>query len=296
MKNRFNELANSLPMYSKEISEISQDLKNKATDIRFSVGFTPQILMGNEKFPLKSCPIVTKEAMNELIFKLCENSIYTHMEEIKQGFISFKNEFRIGLCGTNILKDEKTSNINNITSIIIRVPRIVNGCADELHSKIKNFNNGVLIVGEPSSGKTTLLRDIARILKNDRLVVLDERFELMHSISDIDLDILYSYQKSKGISNAVRNLGARYIICDELEESEISAVKNAVSCGVSLIATVHGNIKENIRPLILTLLETGAFLYVIELQSRDFPCRIKKVWEKDELLKIFRLRTNMLLG
>ncbi len=292
MKN-FDEIAKSLPKYSSDILNIPAKFKDMATDIRFSVGFPPMIFMGEDRYSVPTVDRITKFDMQDFIYDLCENSVYKHIEEIKNGFISYKNRFRVGLCGTAVIKDGGIENLSNISSVTIRVPRFIYGCAEDIRKNIPDFSGGVLIVGEPSSGKTTALRDIIVILSEKRLVVLDERYELTGGFSNTDIDVLYGYPKEAGINHAMRNLGAKYIICDEIEDSEISVIENAAASGVALVATIHGKFDKGLRPLAKKLLETNAFSHIVELEGRANPCKVKKVWEKNELLKNFGFAVDL---
>ncbi|UKI36550.1 MAG: hypothetical protein L6V93_22190 [Clostridiales bacterium] len=70
----------------------------------------------------------------------------------------------------------------------IRIKREVFGCADKLAEYITAGGNvkSTLIIGEPHSGKTTVLRDLARILSDRflyRVAVADERGEIASSVN-----------------------------------------------------------------------------------------------------------------
>ncbi len=287
MKNNFDIIASAIPSYGHELMLLDENIKSKATDIRFSVGFSPVVFMGRKKYILKSVNPFTKVNMQDLVFSLCDYSVYKHQEEIKQGFISVKKRFRAGICGTAVKKGSEIENIDEITSVIIRVSRMVYGAAEEIRKILPNVKSGVLIVGEPSSGKTTVLKDLIVILSESRAVVLDERYELTGGFSSTDLDVLYGYPKNIGINHAVRNLGTEYIICDEIEEKDIPSIKNAVSSGVKIIATIHGEVKRNLRPFIKELLKVYAFDFIVEMDKRENAGKIKKVWNTDDLLENF---------
>ncbi len=90
------------------------------------------------------------------------------------------------------------------------------------------MEGGLLLVGAPSSGKTTVLRDIARQLSSGsvgairRVAVIDERGELAgvyKGMRGIFLGLaarLDGYPKAQGILQAVRSLAPDYILCDEI--------------------------------------------------------------------------------
>ena len=87
---------------------------------------------------------------------------------------------RVGVCGTAVYEENRVSGIRDISSLNIRIAREVYGAADELLRELDKEISGLLIAGPPSSGKTTILRDLARQLsiKGKKVVVIDERGEL----------------------------------------------------------------------------------------------------------------------
>ncbi|MFI3325345.1 MAG: hypothetical protein R3Y35_04130 [Clostridia bacterium] len=282
MDNGFNEFTNSLNIYKKEFNGVPNYIKDNVTDVKFSVGHTPVIYYDNKQYELKNCQKMSMKDMQDLVFVMCDYSMYKHSEEIKQGFISYKEKYRVGICGTAVNHGEKITNIKHITSLTVRIPRFIKNASKKLIEAVPNLKQGLLIVGEPSSGKTTILKDLIYRLKNERLTVIDERWEL--SIGDANINVLNGYRKDIGINQSIRNLGTKIIICDELDENDIKSVKLCVSSGVSIIATVHGNdIDENIRPLVKQLISTGAFKYVVKLAGREKLCEIQRVWKVGEL-------------
>lgn len=286
MNKNLDKIADCIPMYGQAIKNLPDLIKEKVTDIRFASGDYPMVFMGTKSYNITSTKI-NKYIINDLFFKMCENSVYKHLEEIKEGFISLNGKYRVGICGTAIVSEEKIENIKNISSLIIRVPIFVNSVSSKICELIKNKPKGVLIVGEPSSGKTTLLKDLILKSKAKRMVVLDERFELTTGFEE-SLDVLYAYPKNIAINHCIRNLGTELIICDEFEEKDLSAVRKTVSTGVSLIGTVHGSFHNGIRPFILELIKTNAFEYIVELEGRSKPSVIKKVWETNDFHEKFR--------
>lgn len=289
MSNCLDEFFQYLPQYRDCFTKIPDSVKNRITDLYLSAGFSPVFFLGRERF-CPVAPIFSPEEMQDLIFALCDFSVYKHVEELKKGFISAKGNFRVGICGTAVTEGERIDNIKEITSLTIRIPRLIHGAADDLLCKAKSLHKGILLVGEPSSGKTTLLRDLIHLLSERRLVVLDERWELTGGERQKNIQVLYGYPKKSAISHAVRNLGAEIILCDELEENDLPAVKSAVHSGASLIATVHGNTVY--RPLVQALAETGGFSQIAELTGRDSPCKVRRVWEEEELLEAYRCRNH----
>lgn len=287
MINAVDILAQAIPSYREQLLNLPVKIKNDATDLKLSAGFSPVLFLNREIYRIKDCKPLTAADIQDIFFSMCDFSVYKHLEEIKQGFITYKGRYRVGICGTAVTEGGEITNIKNITSLIVRIPRLIYGAAEDLRQKVNRLTDGILIVGEPASGKTTVLRDLLIVLSEKRLVVLDERRELTGGLKGTELDVLYGYPKNHGINHAIRNLGAEVIMCDELEEGDLSSVKSAASSGVNLIATVHGAKGKTVRSLVLELSRTGAFKYIALMKGRDNPCLIEKVLEADDFVKAY---------
>ena len=122
-----------------------------------------------------------------------------------------------------------------------------------------------------------------------RVVVLDERFELSADGFDLGActDILQGYPKQEGLSHAVRCLSPEYIVCDELGENDLSAIRAASFSGVALIASIHaGSVHELCcRPLCRGILSLGAFETVALLHGRSAPTKVEKLFLAGDLLE-----------
>ena len=178
---------------------------------------------------------------------------------------------RIGICGTAVIKNDKVETIKDISSLNIRVARQIIGCADEIYARLfRTQIQSVLIVGVPSSGKTTILRDLCRQLGQVRKIsIIDERNELSATVNGMPQndvgtcsDIFNSYPKAEGIITAIRVMSPEIIVCDEIGgEEDVIALQNAIHSGVKIIATAHaGSISEaRNRAGLSKLINLGAF-------------------------------------
>ncbi len=193
--------------------------------------------------------IVSEQDIQHCFDAVCRYSVHSFQREIAQGFITVKGGHRVGFCGTPVLHGGTVENIKNISSMNFRIARQVIGCAEKLCAEC--FSDGlcnILAAGRPSSGKTTLLRDMARILgKSFRVALIDERGELA-AVSEgipqndvgINTDVFDGYGKAEGISAAVRVMSPQIIVCDEIGTAEdFSAVRQAACSGVYVAASMH---------------------------------------------------------
>ena len=93
--------------------------------------------------------------------------------------------------------------------------------------------------------------------------------------------------EAEGLSHAVRCLSPEYIVCDELGENDLSAIRAASFSGVALIASIHaGSVHELCcRPLCREILSLGAFETVALLHGRSAPTKVEKLFLAGDLLE-----------
>ncbi|MBE6824012.1 MAG: hypothetical protein E7513_01565 [Ruminococcaceae bacterium] len=236
--------------------------------------------------------IVSAQNIFETFQNICNYSVYSRQHEINNGYITLKGGHRAGICGSAVVSNNKITNIKDITSINIRVAREVFGCSEEMYNKV-DFSKGVLICGAPCSGKTTLIRDIARKLSYEKKVsVIDERGELACTVSgvfqnDIGMcDVYDSYIKADAINHSLRTMSPDIIVCDEISTiADVNALCNGVNSGVSFVATIHADSLENLlsRGITKEILKTNAFSQIVFLHSRENVGKISSIHSLDEI-------------
>lgn len=237
--------------------------------------------------------VVRYPEMKAAFSRLCAFSVYKHMNSVNHGFITMNGGHRIGVCGTAVCDGRGVHSVGDITSLNIRAAREVRGCSDMIFD-VWDGSGGFLLCGAPSSGKTTVLRDIARRLSEEKLMrvsLADERMELASMFGgkagfDVGLSDVYSgYPKSDAMLLAVRTMSPEYIICDEITGDDITAVMQALNCGVKIIAAAHCDCAEAARRNISinSLIKTGAFRHVIFL-SGTIPAAVSSVCGDREVL------------
>ena len=218
-------------------------------------------------------PPFSAEEIADCFAEICRYSVFSFEEEIAQGFVTLDGGHRVGICGTAVTKNRVITSLKDISGLNIRIAHQVRGCADGLYDRA--FSDGLhslLLAGKPMSGKTTVLRDLARRLgERHRVVLIDSRNELSASVRgtpsfDVGLntDVLCGCEKSAGIMLAIRSLNPEVIICDEIGDDE-AAIEKAMFCGVKIIASAHADSIEqlNKRPStrgLLPLFERAAVL------------------------------------
>jgi stage III sporulation protein AA len=315
-KQRVEDLAQKLPPgIRSRIIGLHSDVRDELAEIRLRIGQPLALYMKGKQLFMRTdgsltsgaengCYIVTQTELILCVRSLCDYSLHTHEQEIREGFISIPGGHRAGICGTAVRTDKSILTVRDISSVNIRISRQSPGCADSLITGIlKNSLCGLLIAGPPGSGKTTLLRDLARQLSSGktgiyyRVAVLDERGEIggcHNGIPQNDLgpgcDLLNGYPKGEGILGALRSLSPDVVICDEIgSPEEIGAVTAGINSGVTFLTSIHAASSEELvrRPQGVALLRTGAFHKLILLEGAQTPCRIKSMVNVYDLLDTF---------
>lgn len=238
--------------------------------------------------------VLTQTEMENVLLLVCEGSLYAHRDTIARGYVSYKNGYRIGICGAAAVADGKIVGVSAPGTIAIRIPHAAPPVGAEICRLVDDmsYTRGVLIYSPPGVGKTTLVRSVAARLASGRdarrVAVVDERGELAAGLDGAGLcvDILAGYPKPRGIEIAARTLGAEVVICDEIgSRDDAEAVAAAQGCGVPLIATTHaGSIGELMgRQGIALLHGMGAFGAYVGIKRAhgkfDFLYEITP-WEK----------------
>lgn len=222
--------------------------------------------------------VVTGEMIKEMLEYISSYSFYAFEEEIRQGFITIPGGHRIGLAGKAVMDGGAVKTIRHISFLNIRLSHQIPGCAGKLlpflyrDGRIEN----TLLISPPRSGKTTLLRDLIRLVSDGNAYgegvntgVVDERGELAacyQGVPQNDLgkrtDVLDGCPKAQGITMLLRSMAPAVIAVDELGTAEdIRAMEFAMNSGCTFLATAHGGSLEEIRrkPLFRGMMEAGLF-------------------------------------
>ncbi len=144
-----------------------------------------------------------------------------------------------------------------IVGLTCRIGRAVFGTIEILEDLVES-GRSVLIMGRPGIGKTTMLREAARVLADDfrkRVVVVDTSNEIAGD-GDIPhpaigkarrMQVRTPSLQHEVMIEAVENHMPQVIVIDEIgTEAEASAARTIAERGVQLIATAHGNTLDNL--------------------------------------------------
>lgn len=215
---------------------------------------------------------------------------------VNEGYLTLKGGHRLGLCGT-VTREREGLLLHEIGSLCLRVAHEVMGCGTDAAATAEKTAGGVMIVGAPGSGKTTILRDTVRQLSDRGAAVglVDERGEVaacFEGVPQLDVGerthVLDGCDKESGVSWLLRAMRPEIIAMDELGgESECTAVRAASAAGVKVLMTVHARDAQTLclRPGVSRLLRDGTvgrvlFLGDLCVQSVMTAQEVLSCWQR----------------
>ena len=144
---------------------------------------------------------------------------------------------------------------DRIVGLTCRVGRAVYGTIDIIQDFI-NGGESLLLLGRPGIGKTTMLREAARVLADKRRVVIVDTSNEIAGDGDVPhpaigrarrMQVRKPSLQHEVMIEAVENHNPEVIVIDEIgRELEAVAARTIAERGVQLVGTAHGNTLENL--------------------------------------------------
>jgi stage III sporulation protein AA len=280
-------------------------------EIRIRIGRPIEVVIDNKSYFLTSTGelsfdlsrglVADHEDGQKIMNLISRHSIYAIEEELRRGYITVRGGHRVGIAGRAVVENGKIKLLKDIKSFNVRIAREMIGVADTVLPKLMNGQQflSTLIISPPRCGKTTLIRDLVRLLSygskelqvmGHKVGVVDERSEIascMEGVPQNDLgprvDVLDACPKAEGMILLIRSMSPEVIVTDEIGSEEDSyAILEAMHAGVKLLTTAHGSSLEEIqrRPSLRPIFEQQVFDRYLILSKRNGVGTIEAVLDR----------------
>ena len=275
--------------FPEAVADAIQKRAERLTEVRLRAGWETQLKTPEDETWVP--PVLAPEEIRRIAIDMMENSYYACENQLANGYFTMRCGCRVGVAGA-FSENGGQYALNAIGSMCIRIARERKGCAQELFEHVERENgiSNALIISPPGLGKTTLLRDLARLIsESGRIVgIADERGEIAAArvgVPKMDVgartDVIDGCRKHIAMRNLIRSMAPEVILTDEIGDArDRIAVREAARRGVNVIATAHARDMDDLsRGSLRELLQDGLFEYVFVLSER--PGNIGAIWKRN---------------
>jgi len=274
---------------------LERSRKAEAEELRLRIGRPLSVTLPAAELPLPQTRVIRGD-LEQVLDRATEYSRYVAAETLCHGYVTAQGGFRIGVCGTALPQGGRNEGIRDVSSLAIRITRVREGAARPILPELLEDGRplSTLVLSPPGGGKTTLLRDLVRLLSQGtelaqprRVALVDERGELAavhRGRPQLEVgcrtDVLDGCPKALAVPMLLRAMTPQVIALDEVAlPGDVEAVCAAANCGVTLLATVHAASLQDLqgRPVGRALLACGVFrrAVVIEGLGADRRSRVE---------------------
>jgi stage III sporulation protein SpoIIIAA len=213
---------------------------NELLEIVMDLGRQPEARFLNAEIVLSNRPVV-----------------YEDIEHVSSRVSSFGEDNRAGIERTLHRISAIRNRAGLVVGLTLRVGRAVYGTIGIIQDIVES-GQSILLLGRPGVGKTTMLREVARVLADDfkkRVVIVDTSNEIGGD-GDIPhpaigrsrrMQVQSPSRQHAVMIEAVENHMPEVIVIDEIgTELEAMAARTIAERGVQLVGTAHGNTLDNL--------------------------------------------------
>ncbi len=247
------------PPLSEALRNVSSELFENCEEIRIRCGQPVKLIIEGNTFSLKQDGTLCKnggitadrELIDHCFQSFTKMSPYAYKDELSRGFITLEGGHRAGFCGS-----ASPSGLKDISSVNLRIAHEKKGFANIIEKSLFPLKS-CLVISPPGGGKTTLLRDMSRIVSDTgvKVCIADSRFEIA-SVYDgrpqldvgANTDVLSGFKISDAVNILLRTMSPDVLVTDEIGgPKDAAALSDAVKSGVRIFASAHGQDVDDVK-------------------------------------------------